>query len=146
MTLGPLEYVVIGFTGNKFDGSIAREIEKVVENKTIRLIDVVFVAKDADGEAMILELDNKDDPRFAEFASLLGDSMALLTPEDLVQISESLPDNTSGLILLFEHHWAVDLKVALIAAGGFLVARETIPPEVLEEVSAELEAQAAARA
>jgi hypothetical protein len=146
VTLGPLEYVVIGFTGNNFDGSIAREIEKVVENKTIRLIDVVFVAKDADGETMILELDNKDDPRFAQFAALLADSMALLTPEDLVQIGESLPDNTSGLILLFEHRWAEDLKSALLAAGGFLVARETIPPEVLAEVSAELDALAAAEA
>ena len=72
MTLGPLEYLVVGFTGPHFDGSIAREIEKVVANKTIRLVDVVFVGKDAAGTAVILELDNKDDPRFAAFAELLG--------------------------------------------------------------------------
>ena len=139
MTLGPLEYIVIGFEGNNFDGSIARELGKVVENKTIRLVDVVFIGRE-DGEAIVVELDNKDDPRFAGFAPLLADRMALFTPEDLAQIVDSLPLNTSGLVLLFEHRWAEDLKDAIGAAGGFLVGRTVIPPEVLEEVVAELEA------
>jgi hypothetical protein len=137
--LGPLEYVVIGFAGNRFDGSIAREIERVVENGTIRLIDIVFVGKDADGNAVILELDNKDDPRFAPFAAVLGDRMALLTPEDLEHVAAELPANTSGMVLLFEHRWAEHIKEAMAAAGGFLVARSVIPPEVLEALSDELE-------
>ena len=141
--LGPLEYVVIGFAGNRFDGSIAREIERVVENGTIRLIDIVFVGKDADGNAVILELDNKDDPRFAPFAALLGDRMALLTPEDLEHVAAELPADTSGMVMLFEHRWAVHVKEAMAAAGGFLVARSVIPPEVLEAISDELESHVA---
>lgn len=140
MTLGPLEYLVVGFTGTKFDGSIAREIEKVVANKTIRLVDVVFVGKDAEGNAVILELDNKDDPRFASFAELLGDRMALLTPEDLEQVAEDLPADTAGMVMLFEHRWAEGIKAAMAAAGGFLINRAVVPPEVLEEVQAELDA------
>lgn len=144
--LGPLEYVVVGFTGNTFNGSIAREIENVVANGTIRLVDVVFVAKDAGGDAIILELDNKDDPRFAPFAGVLGDRMALLTPEDLEQVAAGLPNNTSGLVMLFEHRWAERIKEAMAAAGGFLVSRSVIPPEVLEEISDSLEAHVAALA
>jgi hypothetical protein len=140
MTLGPLEYTVIGFEGNNFDGSIAREIGKVVDQGIIRLVDAVFVGRDQDGGAVIVELDNKDDPRYEAFAPLLSDRMGLFTPEDLVQIAESLPLNTSGLALLFEHRWAVDIKDALAAANGFLVERVVIPPEVLAEVSQELEA------
>jgi hypothetical protein len=143
VTLGPLEYIVIGFEGNRFDGSIAREIEKVVEKKIIRLVDVVFVGRDGDGNALVIELDNKDDPRFATFEPLLADRMGLFTPEDVVMIAESLPANTAGVALLFEHRWAEDLKDAMAAAGGFLVNRVVIPPEVLEEVSAELEAATA---
>ena len=146
MTLGPLEYTVIGFEGNKFDGSIAREIGKVVDKGIIRLIDVVFVGRDADGSAVILELDNKEDPRFAPFAPLLADRMALLTPEDLDEIAGTLPPDTAGLILLFEHRWAEELKEAIAAKGGFLVGRAVIPPEVLAEVSAEVEAAAPAAA
>ena len=142
--LGPLEYIVIGFVGNKFDGSIAREVERVVENGTIRLIDIVFVGKDADGNTVILELDNKDDPRFAPFAALLGGRMALLTPEDLEHVAAELPADTSGMVMLFEHRWAEHIKEAMAAAGGFLVARSVIPPEVLEALSGELEDHMAA--
>jgi Family of unknown function (DUF6325) len=143
MTLGPLEYTVIGFEGNNFDGSIAREIAKVVENGTIALIDVVLVSRDGDGHPVVLELDNKDDPRFAGFHSLVSGTVGLFTEEDLLEIAESLPANTSGLILLFEHRWAVQIKKAIQDAGGFLVTRTVIPPEVVEEVSAELDAEAA---
>ncbi len=143
MTLGPLEYIVIGFDGNNFDGSIAREIEKVIDKKIIRVVDAVFVTRDADGGAVVVELSNTDDPRFASFAPLLVEMKALFTPEDLETLADSLPLGTSGLALLFEHRWAEDLKDAMVAAGGFLVNRVVIPPEVLEEVSAELEAAAA---
>jgi hypothetical protein len=144
VTLGPLEYLVVGFTGTRFDGSIAREIEKVVANKTIRLVDVVFVGKDATGNAVILELDNKDDPRFAAFSELLADRMALLTPEDLEQVAADLPADTAGMVMLFEHRWAERIKEAMGAAGGFLVSRSVIPPEVLAAISDELEAHIAA--
>jgi hypothetical protein len=137
---------VVGFAGNRFDGSIAEAIGKVVENKTIRLVDVVFVGRDAEGNAAVVELDNKDDPKFASFAPLLADSMALFTPEDLETIAASLPPDTSGLALLFEHRWAEDIKDAMAAAGGFLVTRTVVPPEILEEVVAELEAAASTSA
>jgi hypothetical protein len=144
LTLGPLEYLVIGFNGNHFDGSIAHEIGKVVESRTIRIVDLVFIHRDDTGKALIAELDAKSDPRFASFAGLLGDTMGLFTPEDLEVVAASMPDNTSALVVLFEHHWAVDVKVALEAAGGFLISRSVIPPEVLEEIQAELETPAGA--
>jgi uncharacterized membrane protein len=142
--LGPLECVVIGFDGTRFDGNIAREIERVVESGTIRLVDIVFVGKDADGNARIVELDNKADPAFASFAGLLGGRMALLTPEDLAHVATQLPPDTSGLALLFEHRWAEHIKEAMAAAGGFLVGRTVIAPEVLEAARQELEDHVAA--
>jgi uncharacterized membrane protein len=140
MTLGPLEYIVIGFEGNRFNGEIVPEIEKVVEKRIIRIVDLVFITKDIDGEATIIEVDNKDDPKFADFAPLLGDLMGLLTPEDLIAIADGIRPNTSALVMLFEHRWAEHIKDAMAAAGGFLIGRTTVPPEVLEEVNAELQA------
>ena len=141
MTLGPLEYTVLGFEGNRFNGEIAKEISKVVEKRIVRLIDVVMITKDIDGEVTVIELDNKDDPRFAGFAGMMDDLMGLLTPEDIASIGEGLPNNTSALILLFEHRWAEKIKEAVTAAGGFLVSRDTISPEILELVNAELDAE-----
>jgi hypothetical protein len=75
---------------------------------------------------------------------LLKNRMGLFTQEDIEDLASSMPAGTSGLILLFEHRWAVSVKEALQSAGGFLVARTVIPPEIVEEVSAELESGAAA--
>jgi hypothetical protein len=140
MTLGPLEYTVIGFEGNRFDGSIADEIRRVVDSGTIALVDVVFITKDLDGNAEAIELDNKDDVRFTGFTPMLEGTMGLLTQEDIDELVRGLPVNTSALVLLFEHRWAVNVKRAIINAGGFLVSRETIAPEALEMLNAELEA------
>jgi hypothetical protein len=140
MTLGPLEYTVIGFEGNNFTGAIADELQRVVDQGTIRIVDLVLIAKDSDGEVMVVEVDSKDDPRFAGFAPLLSGLVGLFTPEDVEAIADDLPVNTSALAVLFEHRWAERLKEAMIAADGFLVRRVTVPPEVLEIVNAELEA------
>ena len=142
MTLGPLEYTVIGFAGNRFNGEIAKEIQKVVEKRIIRLVDVVMITKNIDDEVTVIELDNKDDPKFKDFAPLMGDLMGLLTPEDIEKIATELPTNTSALVLLFEHRWAEHIKDAVGAAGGFLISRDTIAPEILELVNAELGPQA----
>jgi hypothetical protein len=143
VTLGPLEYTVIGFTGNEFDGSIAREIGRVVENGTIRIVDIVGIIKDVSGDVAIIEIDAKSDPRFASIAPLLKDRMGLFTPEDLATIALRLPEETAALVVLFEHRWAVHVKEAIAAAGGQLIVREVIAPEILEEVAAELEAHTA---
>ena len=146
MTLGPLEYTIIGFRKGNFDGSIAREIGKVVDSGIIRIVDIVMLDRDADGDSIILEIDAKDDPAFESFAPLLVNRMGLFTREDLETIVESMPPDTQALVLLFEHHWAVEVKDAISDAGGFLIARSVIPPEVLEELSEELEAHEAAAA
>jgi hypothetical protein len=146
MTLGPLEYTVIGFRKGTFDGSIAREIGKVVDSGIIRIVDIVMLDRDAEGDSIILEIDAKDDPAFESFAPLLANRMGLFTQEDLETLARTMPPETSALAILFEHHWAVDIKDAIADAGGFLVARSVIPPEVLEELSEELEAAEAVAA
>jgi len=144
MTLGPLEYLVIGFDRPDFQGEIAAEIQKVVEKRIIRLVDVVVVNKDALGRVDILEVDEKEDKHFAAFAPLLEDRMGLFAPEDLAFLAEDLPHNSAALVLLFEHRWAEHIKDAIGRAGGFLVSRNYIVPEDLAALNAELEAEAAA--
>ena len=143
MTLGPLDYTVIGFAGNNFDGSIAREIGKVVDAGIVRIVDIVFVTKDTGGDVDIVEFDNIDDTHFASFAPLIADRMGLLTPEDIASIADGLPRDTSALIILWENKWAEKIKAAILDANGFLVAHTRIQPEALEMLNAELEAAGA---
>jgi hypothetical protein len=140
VTLGPLDYTVIGFAGNNFDGSIAREIGKVVDAGIVRIVDLVFVTKDAGGEVDIVELDNIGDKKFESFAPLLADRMGLLTPEDLGVIADDMPAETSALIILWENKWAEKIKAAILDANGFLIAHTRIQPEALAALNDELQA------
>ena len=141
MTVGPLEYVVIGFPDLNVDGSVAAEIETVVRSGTIRIVDLVAIAKDEDGDVAVIELDAKDDPRYAGFAPLLSNRMGLFTAEDLATIALEMPER---------HGRAGDPVRAPL--GGRHQERDgrqerradhcarCIPPEVLEELNDELEA------
>ena len=60
MGLGPVDVVIIGFPGNKFTGQIAPAILELVENRTIRIIDLLFVSKDSDGVVTTFEIADLD--------------------------------------------------------------------------------------
>jgi uncharacterized membrane protein len=143
VTLGPLDYTVIGFAKNDFDGSIAREIGKVVDAGIVRIVDLVFVTKNAAGDVDIVEMDNIGDTHFESFAPLLADRMGLFTPEDIIGIADSLPEETSALIILWENKWAEKIKAAILDHHGFLVAHARIQPEALAALNDELAAGAA---
>lgn len=120
--LGPVDYVVVGFKGNNFDGSILDELTKAAKNKTIRIIDLLFVMKDKDGEVIEGEFSQQSDELKKTFGELeFNDDMPLLTVEDVEKIGKKMENDTAAGILVIEHLWAKGLKKALIDAGGFLI-------------------------
>ncbi len=61
MAVGPVDVYIIGFPGNKFTGRIAPAILELVENGTIRVLDLLFVMKDADGVVTSIEAADIDE-------------------------------------------------------------------------------------
>jgi hypothetical protein len=49
MAVGPVEYLVIKFQGNRFTGEIAPALAEVVAGGIIYVIDLIFVQKDQEG-------------------------------------------------------------------------------------------------
>ncbi len=143
MTLGPLDYTVIGFAGNNFDGSIAREIGKVVDAGIVRIVDIVFVTKDEGGKVDIVELDNIADTHFASFAPLIADRMGLLTPEDIARDRGRSADRHVGADHPLGEQVGREDQGSHPRRNGFLVAHSRIQPEALEMLNAELEAAGA---
>ena len=76
MTIGPVEYIIVGFPGNKFNGEIAPELVALVESGTIRILDLIFIGKDADGSVVAFEIDELDG--VAGFEELDGDVGGLI--------------------------------------------------------------------
>src|SRR2546430_4589369 len=118
MTLGPLEYLVVGFEGNRFTGQILSELRTAREKGIIRVVDLFVLKKDENGDVTSIELSDLSGEEAEQFGSLAGDIMGLLAPEDIEQTAAYIPNNSTAGLLLFEHTWAIGLKSAIKNAGG----------------------------
>jgi hypothetical protein len=137
MSMGPLEYLVVAFPGSRFKGDIIPALKRVVDNGTIRVIDLVFVRKDASGNVTEVELEDLDLQEEADgFSSVVGEISGLFAEDDIFQVAESLDNGSSAALLLVEHLWATEFRDAVVAAGGVLVASERIPKETVDRALA----------
>ena len=129
--IGPVDYAIIGFPGNQFRGDIGPAISELVENGTIRVIDIAFAGKDADGEMVAMELTDLDPDVQAGLESVGIEVQGLLSDEDLKDIAESLDPDTSVAVLVWENVWAARFGSAVRRSGGELVASGRIPIQAL---------------
>jgi uncharacterized membrane protein len=136
MSIGPVEILVVAFPGNQFTGEIAPALEALVKAGTIRVIDLVFVTKGADGEVVGVELSEVDEATSAAFRPHIEEPSGLLSDEDIADLGADLAPSSSAAILLFEHVWATEFRDAVVNSGGELVASIRIPKEVVDEVVA----------
>lgn len=142
--LGPVEFIVLGFHGNRFTGEIAPALQELLDQGTVRIIDMAVVSKDASGDVTILEMQELSPEVAAAFETLCGDIRGLLSEADLAEIAEDLPPETTAAAVLFEHVWATRLAQAVRAAHGELLLAERVPHAVVAEARATLLAAAAA--
>jgi hypothetical protein len=130
--IGPVDYAIVAFPGNKFRGEIAPAIADLVDAGTIRIIDIAFVARDGDGNTLAMELTELD-PDVQEGLEKLNIEVGGLFPEeDLVDIAENLEPNTSAALILWENVWARNVAQAMRDAGGVLVAFERLPHDAVQ--------------
>jgi Family of unknown function (DUF6325) len=130
--MGPVEFVAIGFPGNRFSGEIMPALRKAVEQGTVRVVDLTFINKDAAGAVSSRELTELDEHEAALFDPLVGEITGLLSPADVEKVGAALAADSSAALLVFEHVWAAELQRAVLGARGVLLAREHIPHEVVE--------------
>ena len=133
MAVGPVDVYIIGFPGNKFTGRIAPAILELVENGTIRVLDLTFVMKDADGVVTTLEAADLD-AEGAGFVEIDVVQPGALGPEDAEEVSDDLPANRAALLIAFENLWATKVVDALQAADAVLIDSIRIPAEVAAAV------------
>jgi uncharacterized membrane protein len=136
MSIGPVEVLIVSFPGNKFTGDVAPALAELVEKKMIRVIDLVFVTKDADGNVVGVELAELDEATAAAYRAHVEEPSGMVSDDDIAELGAELAPNSSAAILLFEHLWATKFRDACVAAGGELVASIRIPQDVIKDVLA----------
>jgi hypothetical protein len=136
MGLGPIDIVIIGFPGNKFSGQIAPAMMELVDNGTIRIIDLLFVMKDANGVVTTVDVADLDPENGPSFMAIDVVQPGALGSDDAEEVSEDLPSNCAALLVAFENAWAEKFVDACRAADGFVIDQIRIPADVAEAVVA----------
>jgi len=141
MLLGPVEIVVVQFPGNEVKGDIVPAIKELVEKGTIRVIDILFIKKDQDGNVTMLEINDLDDASFAAFNPIVAEIDGLVSRDDVQKLAATLNNNSSAGVMLFEDTWATRLRDAIIDEQGKVVLMDRIPQGVIEQaLAAEVQA------
>jgi Family of unknown function (DUF6325) len=138
VSIGPVEYILIGFPGNNFHGEIAPALARLIENGTVRIIDLVFIGKDTEGNVVTIEFDQLEE--LAPFAALEGEAGGLVSEEDVAYAAAGLEPNSSALLIVWEDTWATELAEAVWKADGVVVEGARIPHDLVEAAMAELSA------
>ena len=129
--LGPVDFVIVEFPAghSNFTGEMAEELVKLVDAGTIRLIDVLVLAKDENGDIEAFELEDLDE--LGELARLEADLAELLAEEDVVNLAAAMDPGSVAGVLVYENLWAAPFAAAARRAGGQLIANGRIPIQAI---------------
>ncbi|MGH3457702.1 DUF6325 family protein [Aeromicrobium sp.] len=129
--MGPIDYIVVEFPGNKMTGEGFPILLDLVDKGIIRILDLVFVTKDLDGSVRSVTISDLDGDGKLDLAVFEGASSGLLGEEDVEDAGTVLEAGSSAGILVFENVWAGPFASALRRGGGRLVASGRIPVQAL---------------
>lgn len=128
--IGPIDYLLVEWPGKQPNGEVAPHLVDLVDRGLIRILDLVFVAKDEEGNVATIELADLGG-EVAELAIFEGASSGLLGDEDVAEAGGVLEPGTAAALLVFENSWAAPFVAAVRNSGGELVASGRIPAEDL---------------
>ena len=138
--LGPIDLIAIEFPGNRFTGEGLNELHRLVTNGTIRIIDLVVVTKNKEGQLSALELNDLGPDASAGLNALQATVSQMLTQDDIEAVGERLANNSTAAVMLYENAWAAKTKQAIMAANGRVVVQARVPHEIVQETLNDLAA------
>ncbi len=129
--LGPIDYLVVEFPGNKMTGEGLPILVDLVDRGIIRILDLVFVRRDLDGSVAAIEVADFDGDGLLDLAVFEGASSGLLDKGDIDEAGAILEPGSSAGIIVFENRWAAPFVGALRRSGAEVVASGRIPADAL---------------
>jgi hypothetical protein len=134
--MGPIDYLVVEFPGSKMTGEGFPLLLDLVDRGIIRVLDLVFVRKELDGNVVGIAITDLDGDGELDLAVFEGASSGLLAQDDIDEAGAVLEPGNSAGILVYENTWAGPLAGALRRSGAEVVASGRIP---VQEILAALE-------
>jgi uncharacterized membrane protein len=164
MEIGPLQLLVVGFADPKLDGSILDSLAEASDAGLIKVVDLLGVYKDENGEVLAAEMSELTEDEAMTYGAWLGALVGLgaggtegaemgavigamnaadeyeygLDEEALATIAEDIPAGGAAMMLVIDHQWAIPFRNAMRASGGILITQDFLNPEALIALGAEV--------
>ena len=154
--IGPVQLISVGFEpGANFEGRIVDELAELEKERTIRVLDLLFIVRDTDSDEIAVVDHHGTESMGAIVGALLGlefeEDAAVdagsgeehafgFSKADIEAMGAGLePGGAAGLVLI-EHVWARGFRKAVRDAGGRLLGEGFLTPETIKSVEPKLAA------
>jgi hypothetical protein len=128
--MGPIDYLLVEWPGRQPNGEAIPYLIDLVDRGLIRILDLAFITKDAEGTVAFLDIEEVG-AEVVELAVFEGASSGLLDDGDRSDAADVLEPGTSAALLVFENAWAGPFAAAVRRSGGQLVASGRIPIQAM---------------
>ena len=153
--LGPIQMLTLAFPGNLVTGEILPELDRLKSDGVVRVIDMLIVRKDPQGNVIVAtasDLDFEEATALGSyFGALAGFAAAgpagaergamegaaeladghIFDEDNVFRVTQVLDPNTTAVMILFEHTWARTLLDAVARAQGIELMNEWIAHEAV---------------
>lgn len=129
--LGAIDYVVVEFPAGRqhFTGEMADELARLHDDGTVRVLDVLVLAKDEDGSISGFEIDDLEEMTVLEDIEL--QIAEILAADDVANVADAMEPGTVAGIVVWENLWSVPFAAAARRSGGQLIASGRIPTQAI---------------
>jgi uncharacterized membrane protein len=157
--IGPVQLISIGFDRDtNFEGKVIEELARLEGGGTIRVLDLLFIARDPDSDDTVV----LEHPDAADLGGIVGALLGFefegdtdgapsggagedhhafgFSQDEIQQMAAGLGPGESAGILLIEHVWARDLRKVFREMGGRMIGEGFLTPEAIRAVEPELAA------
>ena len=129
--MGPIDYVVLEWPGRQPKGEVAPMILDLHDRGIIRILDAMFVIKNADGTFSGFDASDLAGKDVGDFVVFEGASSGLLGDDDAEKAAEAIEPGSAAVVLVYENKWAAPFVAAVRRNGGVPIAFQRVPVQDL---------------
>jgi hypothetical protein len=127
MEPGPVDVVVIGYpAGAPMTGEGIPILLDLVDRGIIRVLDALFVRKEADGTFSGFDLADLDEDTAGDLTVFAGATSGLLNDDDVAAAAAEIEPGSAAMMIVYENTWAAHFIAAARRNGGELIASQRV--------------------
>jgi hypothetical protein len=124
---GPIDVVVIAYpAGAPMTGEAIPILLDLVDRGIVRVLDALFVRKEADGTFSGFDLADLDEATAGDLTAFAGATSGMLDDDDVAAAAAEIEPGSAALMIVYENKWAAHFIAAVRRNGGDLIAHQRV--------------------